>query len=81
MTESGVTILFFAIIIAVFSIMTIWAVKLYVRNKRAGITSDKKTAIHGGSEPTWTNSDEFYMPGGLSYVHRHDEHPDEDNKD
>ena len=75
MTETVVSILISGGIITAFVIMAIWAVKLYVKNKRAGIT-------HAETKPIdWDDPDadfeqarrpiDEYLPGGLDWMATH----------
>ena len=80
MTEIHLTILFFGVFIVVFTLVAIWAVKLYIKNKRADIGSDDQVILEDrdhdyDDERSYTRNDEFLMPGGRSYIHRHDNDP------
>ena len=69
MTETVVSILISGGIITAFVIMAIWAVKLYVKNKRAGIRHDESKPIDWDEEiqRTVKNIDEYTLPGGIEY--------------
>ena len=69
MTDTHLLILFFAAIITAFVIMAIWAVKLYVQNKRAGIRHDETKPIDWDEETRLGLEDiqEYTLPGGIEY--------------
>jgi hypothetical protein len=69
MTETQLAVLFFGGIITAFAILAVWAVKLYVKNKRAGIRHDELKPIDWDEEiqRTVKNIDEYTLPGGIEY--------------
>jgi hypothetical protein len=70
MTETQLAVLFFGGIITAFAILAVWAVKLYVQNKRAGIRPDKKKPVNWDDEirRSVDESAEYDYPGGTAYV-------------
>jgi hypothetical protein len=70
MTETHLAILFFGGIITAFAILAVWAVKLYVRNKRARIRDDEPKPIDWDEETRRALKEqrEYYYPGGTAYL-------------
>jgi hypothetical protein len=69
MTGTHLAILIFGGIITAFAIVAVWAVKLYVQNKRTGIRHDETKSVDWDEEiqRTVKNIDEYTLPGGIEY--------------